>query len=467
MKLITNILLIFTMMLFVAPQASAKTVASGDLIKASGAAVYYYGADGKRYVFPTEKTFFSWYDNFDTVKTISDGDLANLPIGGNVTYRPGVRMIKITTDPKTYAIATGGTLRHITSEAIAVTLYGEDWNTKIDDIPDAFFTNYIIGEPITNSSEFNPASAQETVTNINLDKDLQKTSSDPEPEEQIPESAAVVNFGVNDATPRPGDIIYFTVETDYDQGISQIQILMDNDIVATCDSNNTCTGNYQIPIVTDNDSYTAHAEVTLMNESVVSQEMQINVEEETVANGVYIYADRTVVKENQSTGVTVDAPNIVVRRIEIYVDQAGKKVCESGIRTCKYSVEPSGGVGSSVTVHGLVTDDIGRTYRSEDLIISVAENDSPLVTIQPDKNTVYTGEILNITVSASDQDGIQFIEILDPTRQIIKHCEGAAPCTHQVGPWSQTGSYTFYGRAADTQDASDEQSTTITVINPN
>ena len=34
--------------------ASAATLAGGDLIKASGPAVYYYGGDGKRYVFPNE-----------------------------------------------------------------------------------------------------------------------------------------------------------------------------------------------------------------------------------------------------------------------------------------------------------------------------------------------------------------------------------------------------------------------------
>ena len=34
--------------------ASAATLSAGDLIKASGPAVYYSGADAKRYVFPSE-----------------------------------------------------------------------------------------------------------------------------------------------------------------------------------------------------------------------------------------------------------------------------------------------------------------------------------------------------------------------------------------------------------------------------
>ena len=133
MKIITSIIILASALFISAQSANAaETISSGDLIKASNAAVYYYGADGKRYVFPTEKTFLSWYDNFNSVKTISDANLATLPIGGNVTYRPGIRMVKITTDPKTYAVDAGGVLRHITSETIASALYGTNWNTKID-----------------------------------------------------------------------------------------------------------------------------------------------------------------------------------------------------------------------------------------------------------------------------------------------------------------------------------------------
>src|SRR5579859_1820865 len=113
----------------VAPlQASAAGCTSGTLIKGSLSAVYYCGADGKRYVFPNEKTYKSWYSDFSGVMTISDSDLASLQIGGNVTYRPGVKMVKITTDPKVYAVSKGGVLRPIADEATATALYGSTWN---------------------------------------------------------------------------------------------------------------------------------------------------------------------------------------------------------------------------------------------------------------------------------------------------------------------------------------------------
>jgi hypothetical protein len=144
----------------------------GDLIKASGPAVYYYGADGKRYVFPYLKVYNSWYSDFSSVKTITDEQLATITIGGNVTYKPGVKMVKINTDPKVYAVAAKGTLRWIKTEQIAKELYGDNWANLVEDVPDAFFVNYQMGEPIELSSDFNPLLAQ-TVNSINIDKGLQ------------------------------------------------------------------------------------------------------------------------------------------------------------------------------------------------------------------------------------------------------------------------------------------------------
>lgn len=112
-------------------------------------AVYYCANDGKRYVFPNDKIYFSWYDDFSTVETVSADILASVPLGGNVTYRPGTSLVKITTDPKVYAVDTGGILRWVTSEDIAESLYGSNWKDAVEDIPDAFFINYRIGLPIT------------------------------------------------------------------------------------------------------------------------------------------------------------------------------------------------------------------------------------------------------------------------------------------------------------------------------
>ncbi len=160
--------------------ASAATTGafnSGELIRGSLSTVYYFAANGRRYVFPNEKTYFTWYRDFSGIKQISDGQLATIPLGGNVTYRPGRKMIKITTDPKTYVVDQGGFLRHVLSEQLAQTLYGISWKNQIDDLPDAFFTNYRQGTPIQTASDYQPGNVMTLTTSINQDKQFDETKA--------------------------------------------------------------------------------------------------------------------------------------------------------------------------------------------------------------------------------------------------------------------------------------------------
>lgn len=159
------------------PTLAAASFNPGSLIKGSLSAIYYYAENGKRYVFPNEKTYFTWYPNFSSVIQIPDSDLATIPIGGNITYHPGVRMVKITTDPKVYAVAPGGTLRHITTEFLASTLYGSNWNTQIDDVPDAFYVNYVVGTAINSGADYNPTTIRNASTSISQDKGFQATTA--------------------------------------------------------------------------------------------------------------------------------------------------------------------------------------------------------------------------------------------------------------------------------------------------
>lgn len=172
-----SLLAIFLMLFFVVPAPSAlASISFGDLIKASTPAVYYYGFDGKRYVFPNEKTYKTWYSDFSAVETITDDELAAIPIAGNVTYRPGMKMIKIQTDPKVYAVAKGGVLRWIKTEAMAIAIYGANWNKEIDDVPDAFFTNYTVGAEINSGADYGITTEANSSPTISDDRGLKQGS---------------------------------------------------------------------------------------------------------------------------------------------------------------------------------------------------------------------------------------------------------------------------------------------------
>ncbi|MCR4278451.1 MAG: Ig-like domain-containing protein, partial [bacterium] len=144
--------------------ALVKLPDDGDPDTQADSAVYYIGADGKRHAFPNEKVFRSWFCDFSTVRELSPTELASVQLGSNVTYIPGKRMVKFTTNDKVYVVDKGGILRWVTDSEFANTLYGESWNKKIDDISDAFFTNYKFGEDINDIADYNAVAVERTVT---------------------------------------------------------------------------------------------------------------------------------------------------------------------------------------------------------------------------------------------------------------------------------------------------------------
>jgi hypothetical protein len=123
-------------------------VSAYDLVKNSTMSAVYFVSNGKRYPFPSEMVYKSWYPDFSGVKKISDADLASLTIGGVVKVRPGTFLIKITSDPKVYAVEPSGLLRWVESESVANALYGSAWATKVRDLDVSAFQGYTIGSSI-------------------------------------------------------------------------------------------------------------------------------------------------------------------------------------------------------------------------------------------------------------------------------------------------------------------------------
>ena len=151
--------------------AEAAADNTGKVIKGKGmSTLYYVGEDGKRYVFPNDKTYFSWFEDFSGVEEVDDEDLYDYQLGGNVRYKPGALLVKIQTDPKVYAVGQNGKLHWIVSEAVARGLYGANWNLLIDDVPDSFFTNYMVDDPIENDEEFDPEEEEDEIPTISYNR---------------------------------------------------------------------------------------------------------------------------------------------------------------------------------------------------------------------------------------------------------------------------------------------------------
>src|SRR3989344_4249853 len=171
--LVAALILSFALISNLTLPAVAETSFEGQIIKLeSSDTLYYVASDGKRYVFPNEHTYKSWFVDFSEITVVTEAQLAEIPLAGTIRYRPGVVLIKIQTDPKVYAVSRGGVLRWIKTEAIARALYGEDWNKLIDDISAAFFSAYTLGAEIDQSDDFNPEEEINETETIDSDRGL-------------------------------------------------------------------------------------------------------------------------------------------------------------------------------------------------------------------------------------------------------------------------------------------------------
>ena len=154
----------------VSVMGSTDTVVPGDLVKTqSSPAVYYISQDGKRYSFINNDAFWCWYSNFSSLKVITEEQMQKFTLGGNVPYYPKKRMVKITTDPKVYALDQCRELHWITSEEVAYEIFGEYWQKYIYDLPDSSFGDYTIGYNIDSADDYVSPSCDDNCSIYRID----------------------------------------------------------------------------------------------------------------------------------------------------------------------------------------------------------------------------------------------------------------------------------------------------------
>ncbi len=446
MKRIASLLSALGLLLF--PLISFAAPAPGELIKGSGPAVYYFAVDGKRYVFPTEKTYFTWYDNFDSVMTITDAELAAIPLGANVTYRPGVRMVKIESDPKVYAVAKNGELRWIETEALAESLYGPNWATHIDDIPVGFFTSYTLGVAISSETDFVPTEATNGSLTIQDDRNLMAPDPSPDPEpdpDPEPEPNVTGTLTSSDTSVTSGDVIDVFAIADPAGSIKDVYIYLDDEEKRYC-AFSPCGVSFDIP--PGETEYELRAEFAWITGETVTKTLPITVESNG-GNGVELIITNPEVKPGGIREAIVFVDNsLVADIISIYLDGNIVRTCDD-VQECRYSMEEPGEIGDSYSVYARVQNQGNSVVFSKTKKITVVENDHPQLTIRVGNEVIFTGETVDATVEASDSDGIASTEIwIDGAP--VKHCD-ISICTANLGPFSTTGTKEVVGKATDLQ----------------
>lgn len=104
-------ILLTTLLLIIPIFCVAQEISyQGELVTPDdSSAVYYIGKDNKKYSFPNEKTYFTWFDNFNYVKTVNSDILGNYEYGKIIRYKPGIY------DNLDYILPTGTIVHQVNS----------------------------------------------------------------------------------------------------------------------------------------------------------------------------------------------------------------------------------------------------------------------------------------------------------------------------------------------------------------
>lgn len=144
-------------------EGSTTLLPEGTFFKGESWDTVYYVDGTTRRPFLDAQTFFTYADNFDAVIETSDDYLANYAIGTPMLPKAGTVLVKVVSVNNVYALEADNTLRWISSESLASSLYGSNWADYVIDVPVTAWGHFTIGEDV------------ESVNDIEVDESMMET----------------------------------------------------------------------------------------------------------------------------------------------------------------------------------------------------------------------------------------------------------------------------------------------------
>ncbi len=133
------------------PEVLTGEITSGAVKTADSNTVYL--VEGKNlYTIPNEKVFYSHFDSFSEIQTVTYAKLSEYADAGEARLAIGTR-VKLENDPKVYTVGHDGKLHWIISQAVAYNVYGNDWNQDIIEINLMDLVDYSFGTYITSEAD--------------------------------------------------------------------------------------------------------------------------------------------------------------------------------------------------------------------------------------------------------------------------------------------------------------------------
>jgi hypothetical protein len=191
----------------------------GDVVQdplESGDTLMHVMFDGARYTVPIGINFTSWYGedacpSCAGVMEIESPMNASIPLGGNVTLKPGSKILTIASDTNMWVVDSCATARAVTP-GVAQDIYGTDWADRLVIMPDVFFVDYLIGEPVDSALDYDLVAAEARTIEEELACLWGEDSVEEEPIEPPYATVTLNAFAPSGAAvPGFGDVIRFDV----------------------------------------------------------------------------------------------------------------------------------------------------------------------------------------------------------------------------------------------------------------
>ncbi|MCE9585735.1 hypothetical protein K8R04_00225 [Candidatus Uhrbacteria bacterium] len=396
--------------------------------------VYWYANDGKRYVFPNAGTYNTWFPSFENVLTISDSELFSIPLAGNVTYRPGAKLVKVTSDPKTYAVARGGVLRHVTSESLASQLFGYDWASKVQDLPDEFFTNYTVGSPIYSTSDYNVSNEYNGVFSPSDSLRIQGQGSTSQ--------SGSLTLNADRTSITSGQAVNLTgtyVGTLPSGGYLEIKDVRNSATIKTCTNTSTC--NVTVNPMVDSTQNSVQYYIVAKNSNgtfIATQYGPVIYTNGSSQNGILsLTASRTSITNGQSVLLNAfigdgNPSNLHSgERIEIREVRANTLVKTCYASTCEVTVYPyQSGYSSTQYVARIIDSNSNTAATQYSPTIFFDGSSINTFSLTADRTSVESGGSITLTANATQNLSNRYIIITNQTTgAVVGTCYNTSTCT--------------------------------------
>ena len=450
--------------------ASALSPAQPSLIRAPGSsAVYYALPDGRRFTFPNERIYRSWYSDFSAVQSVSNNELASYQLAGAVVYHPG-QLIKITTDPKVYAVTEGGVLRWLETETVARRAAGTSWASLVHDLPDELFPAYTIGSPVRESDmTFSLAPLLTSSTDIRTNQRLsgQPTPSSTTPvvpPPTTPTTAPSITVRTSDSRGiLPADTMQISVFGN-GQVPENTRITVNNLLVQSCTKSPSCSYTLTHPLQSTVEQYTVSAEGLFSDGTRATQTLSIPVRN-AKAGALRVILSNTQGRTNTPVDVRAEWKDSLVgaQRVLIMIDGQDQKICFD-TTLCTLSFPLTKAAGQTHTVLVYVDDTSGKRWVSPTSTIQVVTNETPALTAGVNASTLYVGEMIQVNAQASDDDVVTNLSIWRDNERVASCVR--SQCSYVSEPTTTAKEERFRITATDSQGNTAELALDPIVILP-